>query len=52
MLRCVLTGIRYYFPSLPYEHAVMYFAELLDIRLPRLEASISYQSWFRYHVMK
>ncbi|XP_015121313.1 uncharacterized protein LOC107044080 [Diachasma alloeum] len=52
MMRCVYEGLHLYLPGSSYDSALLYLADLMGLHMPRLRASMSYSSWFRYYLSK
>lgn len=42
MMRCITTGIRYYYPGASFEGAVLDLAEILNLSMPIFQKSLSY----------
>ncbi|XP_074100389.1 uncharacterized protein LOC141528305 isoform X2 [Cotesia typhae] len=52
MMRCLTIGTGYYFTDISYEVSLLYFAELMDIEMPRLRSLLSYSDWIRHKLAK
>ncbi|KAK0183118.1 hypothetical protein PV327_001188 [Microctonus hyperodae] len=52
MMRCLLTGLQYYFPGTSYEISLLYLAELMGLEMPQFQSSMSYYNKMQYNVVK
>ncbi|CAG5077794.1 Protein of unknown function [Cotesia congregata] len=52
MMRCLTIGTGYFLTDISYEVSLLYFAELMDIDMPRLRSSLSYSDWIRHKLAK
>ncbi|XP_012279841.1 uncharacterized protein LOC105699435 [Orussus abietinus] len=52
LMRCVVEGVRYYFPGSSFEIALYYLTDVLELHMPRLYASMSYRSCIRLFILK
>ncbi|XP_014224647.1 uncharacterized protein LOC106650904 [Trichogramma pretiosum] len=52
MMRCVVEGLQYYFPGSTYETCILDLASVLNLHMPRLYNSLSYQAWIRHNVIR
>ncbi|XP_046748364.1 uncharacterized protein LOC124412498 [Diprion similis] len=52
MMRCVVTGLSAVVSDTTYESALLFLTEMLDLPMPRLNASLSYLEWCRHKIRK